>query len=75
MNYRINYNVILFDKIIYDKEIRVKNKDSELIAKCSLEDYLRRKYGDTFRQLITIKCTPEYFNDELFGGIFGGIFK
>ena len=75
MNYRINYNVILFDKILYDKEIKVKNKDSELIAKCSLEDYLRRKYGDTFRQLIIITCTPEYFNDELFGGIFGGIFK
>ena len=51
-----------------------KNKDNELMAKCSLEDYLRRKHGDAFRQLIITKCVPEYFNDRLFNGIFGGMF-
>mgnify|MGYP001084635557 CR=1 FL=1 len=56
MNYRINYNVVLFNEILYDKEIKVKNKDNELMAKCSLEDYLRRKHGDAFRQLIITKC-------------------
>lgn len=61
MNYRINYNVVLFNEILYDKEIKVKNKDNELMAKCSLEDYLRRKHGDAFRQLIITKCVPEYF--------------
>lgn len=77
MNYRINYNVVLFNEILYDKEIKVKNKDNELMAKCSLEDYLRRKHGDAFRQLIITKvyqsilmidCLTEYleecFNDS-----------
>lgn len=45
MNYRINYNVVLYGKTLCDKEIIVKNKNNELIAKCSLEDYLKRKYG------------------------------
>lgn len=62
------------NEILYDKEIKVKNKDNELMAKCSLEDYLRRKHGDAFRQLIITKCVPEYFNDRLFNGIFGGMF-
>lgn len=44
------------------------------MAKCSLEDYLRRKHGDAFRQLIITRCVPEYFNDRLFNGIFGGMF-
>lgn len=73
MNYRINYNIVLFNEILYDKEIKVKNKSNELIAKCSLEDYLKRKYGDSFRQLIITKCTPDYFEginifDDLFYG-------
>lgn len=31
-------------------------------------------HGDAFRQLIITKCVPEYFNDRLFNGIFGGMF-
>ena len=62
MNYRIKYNVILFSEVKYDKEIIVKNKDNELIAKVSLEDYLKRKYGDEFRQLIITSCSPDYAN-------------
>ena len=71
MNYRVNYNVVLCNEILYDKEIIVKNKNNELIARCSLEDYLKRKYGDSFRQLIITKCIP-----DLFGGanIFNDLF-
>lgn len=43
MNYRINYNVVLYSETLYDKEIIVKNKSNELIAKCSLEDYLKKE--------------------------------
>ena len=67
-NYRINYNVILWDNILYDKEIIVKNKSSELVAKCALEDYLRRKYGESFKQLIITKCNPDIFNN-IFRGL------
>lgn len=48
MNYRINYNVVLFNEILYDKEIKVKNKDNELMAKCSLEDYLTEYLEECF---------------------------
>lgn len=30
MNYRIKYNVVLYNEILYDKEIIVKNKSNEL---------------------------------------------
>lgn len=73
MNYRINYNVVLYNKTLYDKEIIVKNKNNELIAKCSLEDYLKRKYEDSFRQLIIIKCIPDYFGGtNIFNDLFYG---
>ena len=61
--FRIKYNLILNDNILYDKEIKVKNKDNELIAKVSLENYLRRKYP-TFKQLIINDCrvdVPDFF--------------
>lgn len=73
MNYRINYNVVLYGKTLCDKEIIVKNKNNELIAKCSLEDYLKRKYGDSFRQLTIIKCIPDYFGGtNIFNDLFYG---
>lgn len=61
-NFRIKYNLILFDNILYNKEIIVKNKNNELYAKCALEDYLRRKYGDSFRQLIITNCVRDIFD-------------
>lgn len=73
MNYRINYNVVLYSKTLYDKEIIVKNKSNELIAKCSLEDYLKRKHGDSFRQLIITRCVPDYFGGaNIFNDLFYG---
>lgn len=73
MNYRINYNVVLYSETLYDKEIIVKNKSNELVAKCSLEDYLKRKHGDSFRQLIITRCVPDYFGGaNIFNDLFYG---
>ena len=71
MNYRINYNVILCNNTLYDKEIIVKNKSNELVAKCSLEDYLKKKHGDLFRQLVITRCIPNYFGGaDIFNNLF-----
>lgn len=72
MTFTINYNIVLKSGTITNKQIRVKNKENELIAKCSLEDYLRRKYGNNFIELIITKCTQS-FND--ISNIFNEIFK
>lgn len=46
---------------------------NELIAKCSLEDYLKRKHGDSFRQLIITRCVPDYFGGaNIFNDLFYG---
>ena len=63
MNYRIKYNVIVNGNTITNKEIIVKNKCNELVAKVSLEEYLRRKYGSSFNKLIINSC---YENNPLF---------
>lgn len=73
MTFTINYNIVLKSETITNKQIRVKNKENELIAKCSLEDYLRRKYGNDFIKLIITKCIQSSFDDIL--DIFNGIFK
>lgn len=72
MTFIINYNIVLKSGTITNKQIKVKNKENELMAKCSLEDYLRRKYGNNFIELIITKCTQS-FND--ISDIFNGIFK
>ena len=66
MNYRINYNIVLYSETLYDKEIIVKNKANELIAKISLEDYLKRKYGNSFKQLIITKCKEDFDIYDIF---------
>ena len=64
---------VLYSETLYDKEIIVKNKSNELIAKCSLEDYLKRKHGDSFRQLIITRCVPDYFGGaNIFNDLFYG---
>ena len=73
MNYRINYNVVLHSGTLYGKEIIVKNKSNELIAKCSLREYLKREHGEAFRQLVITRCNPDcfrganIFNNLLYG--------
>lgn len=69
MTYLISYNVILSNNILEDKQIKVKNKDNELMAKCALEDYLRKKYKDDFRQLVISKCESDIMSSfaDLFG--------
>lgn len=71
MVFLIDYNVILKSGTIYNKQIKVKNKDSEIIAKCSLENYLRRKYGDDFIKLIITNCIID--GSDIFYTIFRGI--
>lgn len=73
MTFLIDYNVVTTSGTIYNKQIKVKNKDNELIAKCSLENYLRRKYGDNFVKLVIINCVKDDF--DLFSTIFGDIFR
>lgn len=71
MNYRIKYQVYLTTGNLLDKEIIVKNKDNELFAKVSLEEYLRRKHGDSFIKLIINDCREDYFSSafmDRFGG-------
>lgn len=71
MLFTINYNIVLKSGTITNKQIRVKNKENELIAKCSLEDYLRRKYGNDFIGLIITKCTQSFGDiSDFFNGIF-----
>lgn len=39
----------------------------------SLEDYLKRKHGDSFRQLIITRCVPDYFGGaNIFNDLFYG---
>ena len=71
MVFLIDYNVVLKSGTIYNKQIKVKNKDSEIIAKCSLENYLRRKYGDDFIKLIITNCIID--RSDIFYTIFRGI--
>lgn len=71
MVFLIDYNVVLKSGTIYNKQIKVKNKDSELIAKYSLENYLRRKYGDDFIKLIITNCIID--GSDIFYTIFRGI--
>lgn len=74
MNYRIKYQVHLTTGNLLDKEIIVKNKDNELFAKVSLEDYLKRKHGNSFIRLIITDCKEDYLSSE-FMNWFNGIFR
>ena len=69
MMFIIDYNVQLTSRTLFNKQIRVKNKENELIAKCSLEDYLRRKYGDSFVSLTITRCNEDVVGKfkEMFG--------
>lgn len=75
MIFTIDYNVTLKSGTIFGKQIRVKNKENELIAKCSLEDYLRRKYGNDFLELVITNCRNTTFSGFNMSDLFGGIFK
>lgn len=70
MTFIIDYYVVLNTETVYNKQIKVKNKDNEFIAKCSLEDYLKRKYGTNFKQLVITNCRKDIL--ESFNQIFGG---
>lgn len=69
MVFIIDYNVQLTSGTLFNKQIKVKNKENELMAKCSLEDYLKRKYGNSFISLTITKCSEDTVNkfEKIFG--------
>lgn len=54
---------------ISNKEMRVKNQLNELGAKIALEDFLKRKYGESFHHLVINSCKNDFLN--AFKGLFG----
>lgn len=73
-NFLISYSVFITEdngnvNEISNKEMRVKNQLNELGAKIALEDYLKRKYGDTFHHLVITKCKTDFMSQ--FGDMFG----
>ena len=76
MEFTIDYNITLKSGTIFGKQIKVKNKENELIAKCSLEDYLHKKYGDNFLELVITNCRNTTLGGfDAFSNLFGNIFK
>lgn len=73
-SYLITYDVTIKTKLgtmqISNKEIKVHNRDSELLAKVGLEDYLKRKHGSQFVSLVIKSCNPIVKNpiEELLTG-------
>lgn len=72
MMFIIDYNVELTSGTLFDKQIKVKNQNNELTAKCALENYLKKKYGDTFISLVITDCKEDIMAkfSELFGESF-----
>lgn len=76
MTFTIEYAMVLKTnkgiEYIDNKEIRVKNQPNELGAKCALEEFLKRKYGNYFIHLEVKKCERDIIGqfNELFG--YGG---
>lgn len=69
MTYVIDYTINLSSGTLNNKQIKVKNQNNELMAKCALENYLKRKYGNNFISLIITKCEEDII--ARFGKIFG----
>ena len=63
MTYLIKYTI--FDQkggIIKIGKMRVKNKPNELVAKCSLETFLKKKYPAMVRMVVH-SCEPDTGQD------------
>lgn len=73
MTFNIKYAIVVNGprgiEYIDNKEIIVKNQINELGAKVSLEDYLKRKYGEKFIRLEVKSCEQNIM--EKFGEMFG----
>lgn len=70
-NYIINY--ICYSTsglVLHEGKMRVRNRVSDFDAKCSLEDFLKRKY-ENFGKLVVLSCVVDVGLNELFDGIFG----
>ena len=69
--YRIEYTCYKKNKSILKKgKFRVKNKKSDLQAKRSFEDCLKRKFPD-FGSLVIHTCRVETEVESIFRGFFG----
>lgn len=69
INYLIRYTVKNKNGLIIKRgEMRVKNKLSEFEAKCSFEEYLKRKHPE-FGSLIIHECKVDFLGG--LGNIFG----
>lgn len=75
-NFIITYNLSIKKEdgtveSLNGKVIRVKNKQNEFFALVSLEDYLKKKYGNGFVAMSVVKCDKDCglsdFYDLLFG--------
>ena len=73
--YRIKYEIYLKGgEIIKNKEIKIDNCMSGLHAQVRLEDYLKRKYVNFERLVVTETPTEDVISDifSKFGDIFEG---
>ena len=55
--------------VLHDGKMRVKNRPSDFAAKCSLEDFLKRKY-ENFGRLVIRSCIID-LGIPGFGDFFG----
>jgi hypothetical protein len=69
-NFLITYRLKTGNTYSDTKQMKVKNKDNEFIAKCSLEDYLRKRH--TFDKLIidNTERLPDFGGFDFFNDIF-----
>lgn len=73
MTYLINYNVTFTNgNTEYAHTIKVKNQDNELFAKINLENYLRKKFGNSFYRLEVVGIAPDNDILSMFNNIFNG---
>lgn len=64
-NFLITYNLSIKNEdgtveSLNGKIMRVKNKPNEFFALVSLEDYLKKKYGNRFVAMSVVKCDKDY---------------
>ena len=65
------------DFVLYEGKMRAKNQDNDFMAKCGLEDFLKKKYV-TFDRMVVKSCKEDNSVNDIFksfNDIFGGFNK
>lgn len=58
------------DFVLFEGTMRAKNKENEFVAKCGLEEHLKKKHA-TFDRMVVKSCKEENPFNNIFGnGIF-----